>query len=141
MIHQVQWKGLVVASLVRGSTAGTASTAGLPLQSQTLSPLPLVLLDLCDSLFLGNDNILGSYSRKNGGGLSGILAPSTDLVAVFPEEEWERNASQRQKGGNGTRPVDTQVLVHVSGEERESGTKERSENGASSQSRGGEDNI
>jgi hypothetical protein len=37
--------------------------------------------------------------------------------------------------------VDTQVLIHVSGEERESGTKERSENGASSQSRGGENNI
>lgn len=129
---------------MRDSTASTASTAGaalFPLQSQTLSPLPLVLLDLGDSLLLGNDNILGSYSRENSCGFSGILAPGTDLVAVFPEEEWERNASQRQKGGNGTRPVDTQVLVHVSGEERERSTEERSENRASSQSRGGENNI
>jgi hypothetical protein len=82
-------EGLVFVSLLRG----TAGTALFPLQSQTSSPLPLALFNFCDGLVLGNDDdIFGSYFRKNSRGFSGILASSTDLVAVFPEEEGKGNA-------------------------------------------------
>ncbi|TFB04790.1 hypothetical protein CCMA1212_002928 [Trichoderma ghanense] len=122
-------------------TAGATRTALLPLQGPAVTSLLLVLCDFRSGLILGHSDVLGPYPRKDLGGFGGILAPGADLGAVLPEEKGEGNAGQRQEGRNGTRPVDTQVLVHVAGEERESSAKERSEDGAGSQSRGGEDDI
>lgn len=115
------------------SVAGTASTAGCSLQCLALSSFLLLLLNLLDSLVLGDLDVLGSHFRKNSRGFGGILALGTDPVTVLVEESGEGNASQSQEGRDGARPVDTQVLVHVGGEQWESGTKERSKDGAGSQ--------
>lgn len=114
-------------------TTGTNGMALLPLQRPTIPPLLLMLLDFCSGLILGNLDMLHSHSRENSRGFGSILAPSADSVAIFVEESRKGDAGQRQKGGNGARPVNAQVRIHVASEEGEGSTKERSEDGAGSQ--------
>lgn len=123
----------ILVLIVVGS-AGTAGTALLSLQCQAGLPLLLMLFNFLNGLILGDFNVLGSHSRKNSRGFGSILALGTDPITVFVEEGREGNASQSQEGGDRARPVDAQVLIHVGGEQRESGTEERSKDGAGSQS-------
>ena len=86
---------------------------------------------------LGSRHHLG----KCRSGLSSVLAPRADQVAVLPEDEGERHASKRKKGGDGRGPVDTEIGIHVSGEEREGGAEKRAEDRVGGQNRGGEDGV
>ena len=73
--------------------------------------------------------------------LRSVLAPRPDQVAILPEDEGERHASEREEGRDGRGPVNAEVGIHVSGEERESGAEERAEDRVGGQHGGGEDGV
>lgn len=130
-------RGMAGAACVTGATG----TALCSLQRPAVASLLLMLFSFGHGLVLGDFNVLGAHLGKDSRGFGSVLALGTDLVAILVEESREGHAGQRQKGGDGTCPVNTQVLVHVGREQRERGTEEGSKDRVGSQCGGGKDDI
>lgn len=56
-----------------------------------------------------------------------LTASGTDSGTLLVKDDRQRNANECDEPGHSCCPVDSEVLVHVSDEERESGTEEGSE--------------
>lgn len=74
-------------------------------------------------------------------GVRGVLALGADLGAVLVEQDGEGDHRQRDEAGEGGRPVKTERVVHLGGEERERCAEKRSEDRVGRKNRSGVDGV
>lgn len=92
-----------------------------------------MLLRYLDALSLDALENLGSFGGKFAGG--------ADAATIYPEQEWERKASHSEESRDRASPLVAQVIVHVGGEERKNGAKQRPNDRVGGQHGSGEDDI
>lgn len=73
--------------------------------------------------------------------LGGKLAALANSESVLVEQEWEGHAGECEKGGDRRGPVNTQVVIHVGGKERECSTEARTQDGVGGENRGRKDGV
>ena len=73
--------------------------------------------------------------------LCGVLALLADGGAVLVEQERHGHTHQSKEGGDGRGPMNSEVVVHLSGKKREGGTEERTQDGVGREHGGCKDGV